>query len=161
MRSYTWLRGAVVGATLCAVIGMSSCQATSLGVGREEGVYQRSHAIFQDQTCVRTDVYEVVQTNTPVEFCTRIGLKSGMLDWRILGPDGQNAQGTGDATSGEAYHIHYCVGVTPGDWELVLDMTEASGEYEIAWYEVESAPFAATHLPELIDYRDQISGLAR
>ena len=91
----------------------------------------------------------------------RIGLKSGTLDWRIVGPDGQNAQGSGDATRGEVYHVHHCVEVTPGDWEFVLDMTEASGEYEIAWYEPESAPCAATHLPRVVDCRDHLSGLAR
>jgi hypothetical protein len=96
-----------------------------------------------------------------MEFCIRIGLRSGTLDWRIVGPDGQNAQGSGDATSGKAYHVHTCVGVTPGDWEFVLDMTEASGEYEIAWYEPESVPSAATHLPRVVDCRDHLSGMAR
>ena len=156
-----WLRGAAAGAALCAVIGVSSCQATSPGAGGEEGVYRRGHAIFQDQSCVRTDTYEVVLTKTPMEFCIRIGLKAGTLGWQILGPDGQNAQGFGDATSGEVYHVHHCVEVAPGDWEFVLDMTEASGEYEVAWYEPGSAPSAATYLPKLVDCRDHLSGLAR
>jgi len=146
MRSCIRLRRVVVGAALCAVIGVSSCEATSPDPAGEGRICQRGHALFQDQTCVRTDVYEVVSTDMPVELCMRIGLKSGTLGWRILGPDGQDVQGSGDATSGKAYHIHTCVEGTPGDWQFVLDMEQASGEYEIAWYEPESVPSAATHL---------------
>jgi len=151
MRAWTWLRGVVRGTALCAAIGVSSCQVTTPGSLGEDCIRQRGHALFQDQTCVRTDSYEVVSANIPVDLCIRIGLKSGILGWRILGPDGQSAHGSGDATSGKAYHIQTCVEGTPGDWQFVLDMEQASGEYEIAWYAPESVPSGATHLPRLGD----------
>jgi len=87
-----------------------------------------------------------MSADTPLELCIRIGLKSGILGWQILGPDGQSEQGSGDATSGKAYHIYTCVEGTPGDWQFVLDLTQASGEYEVGWYEPGSAPAGATHL---------------
>ena len=161
MRFRTRLRGVVVGVALCAVVGVSSCQAMSVASPGEDGVYQRDHAIFEHQTCVKTYTHEVMASDTPREFCIRIGLKSGTAFWRILSPDGQTAQGSGDAESGNAYHIHACVEGTPGDWQFVLDMTEASGEYEIAWYEPGTTPAAATHLRGMCDCRDCLSGLAR
>ena len=142
-------RQVVVGAVLCAVIGVSSCKAAPLGVvDVVDGALRRGHAIFEEHNCIRTDTYEVVSTKPPMELCIRIGLRSGTLDWLILGPEGQNAQGFGDATSGQAYHVNYCMDVSPGDWEFVLDMTEASGEYEVVWYAPGSVPSVDTHLPK-------------
>ena len=87
-----------------------------------------------------------MSADTPLELCIRIGLRSGVPDWQILSPEGQSEQGSGDATSGEVYHINCCVEVEPGDWQFVLDMTQVSGEYEDGWYEPGSAPAGAAHL---------------
>jgi hypothetical protein len=148
MRFRTRRHYVMAGAMLCAALSVSSCQVAPLGVGVDDGVLRRGHAIFEDQTCVRTDTYEVVSTKPPMELCIRIGIRSGAVDWLILGPDGQNAQGSGDATSGEAYHVDYCMDMSPGDWEFVLDMTEASGEYEVVWYAPGSAPSVPMRLPK-------------
>ena len=151
MRLRARLLGVVVGVALCAVIGVSGCRAMSVGSPGEDGVYQRGHTIFEDQTCVRTFAYEVAPSDTPRDFCIRIGLTSGTAGWWILSPDGEIARGSGDAESGNAYHIHACVEGTPGDWQFVLDVAQASGEYEIAWYGPDAVPAAATRLSRPTD----------
>jgi len=123
----------------------------SLGSPGDDGVYERGHAIFEDQTCVRTYTYEVEANDIPREFCIRIGLRSGTAGWWILSPDGQTAQGSGDAESGNVYHIQACVEGMPGHWQFVMDMAQATGEYEIAWYQPDAVPSAATRLSGIGD----------
>ncbi|MCJ7738237.1 MAG: hypothetical protein MUQ10_13135 [Anaerolineae bacterium] len=76
----------------------------------------------------------------------RFGFKSGALGRGIVGPAGQSTQGSGDTTSGDDNRFHHGVAVVPGDRQSVPAVAQASGDYEIVWYQQESPLAEAAHL---------------
>jgi len=146
MRITGRLRRVVIGAALSLVIATSGCHKGAATLLGGDGVSRRGRTIFEEQTGVRSEEFVVLAADLPREFCVCIRVRTGAVEWRLLGSDGSNAQGSGEAEGNRVYQVSYCMELAPGKWELLLDLDKAAGEYEVGWYEPGSEPAVATHL---------------
>ena len=139
-----------LGAAICALMGcmavFSGCTGKPPSLLGDDGVSRRARAIFEDQTSVRTETFSVAVGDLPQKLCMSIRVRRGSVSWHLLGPETQNARGDGTAEGTRVYHVSHCIELAAGAWELVLNLDDASGEYEVGWYVPGSEPSVATHL---------------
>jgi hypothetical protein len=81
-----------------------------------------------------------------MEFCVRIVLTSGGIAWQITDPSDTQVEGSGEVVEDAPYRATNCFEATPGTWRLRVTLTDASGQYEVAWRELDADLDAENYL---------------
>lgn len=135
-------------------ITLSGCQvlqtpAVSLSPVRREAVQ------FEEETSVRVDTYDIAAAESPMEICVRIVVVAGSLEWAFTNPEGKQARSKAAATEQGPHRATHCFEAAPGRWVFRAQMTGATGQYAVAWREVEPGTDTAGYLLDFDDGGDE------
>jgi len=118
--------------TLFAVLISVFVQACS-GGGTSTTASSTLHTAFDMETSVEVNELEIKpEMNFNTLSINEMSLEAGRLAFKLSSPDG-DVQWEEAFTAPAKYQQRFDLALTPGTWQLEIELKEATGNYDIEW----------------------------